>query len=893
MSENMNSKHKNNSRRELKNKRDTHNRKGRAKRVIEEVIGKVSLTREGYGFIVVPDREIDIFVSARSLRGALNNDIVRVATKGTSRGEKAEGEVLEIVERSKKPFIGILQIVEREAWVIVESKFMPYDIQVPMDQAPIEAQGQKVAVLVKEWTRGATNPFGEIVDILGEPGDNNTEMHAILAEFGLPYKFADGVESAAGDIPTAIEPEEIKKRRDFRRVLTVTIDPVDAKDFDDAISYKVLKNGNLEIGVHIADVTHYVKPKDIVDREAVERGTSVYLVDRTVPMLPEILSNNLCSLRPNEEKLTFSAVFEVDNNANIVDEWYGRTVIKSCRRYAYEQVQKMIESDGKYTLEYLDAKGKVVKPAQMRSLLDSREVEITDVKKRGIRFTDKEVSEAVMKLHNIASTLRARRFNSGSISFERPEMKILVDESGKPVDIIQKITKEANWLVEEFMLLANKGVATYVTKKMAIKEPTFIYRVHDEPNYDKIQNLRDFVKHFGYKMGATPNAKTAAIEINKLLDKVKGTPQSSAIEIIALRSMARAKYTTDNVGHYGLAFDFYSHFTSPIRRYPDMMVHRLLAHYLDKGKSADKGRYEDLCKHCSTREQIATDAERSSIKYKLTEYMQDKVGNEYEGTISGVTEWGIYVEIEPSHAEGMVMLREIKEDFFIYDEKNYCIIGKSSRVRLTLGDKVRIKVTRANLEQKLIDFSLIWDYEKWGKSSRPERRERGESEVGNSRRRSERSEKGERSERFGERTGEAKRGDKPERQEGSRRDKAKKRDAELTSEGVKREYKKRKTTTSEEGESKKRVSRTKKNKEREEIEREVERVVNNSYESSYAEDSRQEDGENNGKIPFYAAIAGKAKSAAKKVGKGVKKAVGRGVKKAVGRGVKKSNKKVK
>lgn len=861
MSENKKSQYRNGKRSDRRGGSSNNKRKGSENRVVEEVVGKVSLTREGYGFIVVPDREVDIFVSARSLRGALNNDIVRVATKGTSRGEKAEGEVLEIVERSKKPFIGILQIVEREAWVIVESKFMPYDIQVPMEQAPIEAQGQKVAVLVKEWPRGATNPFGEIVDILGAPGDNNTEMHAILAEFGLPYKFADGVESAAGDIPTAIEPEEIKKRRDFRRVLTVTIDPVDAKDFDDAISYKVLKNGNLEIGVHIADVTHYVKPKDIVDREAVERGTSVYLVDRTVPMLPEILSNNLCSLRPNEEKLTFSAVFEVDSNANIIDEWYGRTVIKSCRRYAYEQVQKMIESDGKYTLEYLDAKGKVVKPAQMRSLLENREVEITDVKKRGIRFTDKEVSDAVMKLHQIASTLRARRFSTGSISFERPEMKILVDDSGKPVDIIQKITKEANWLVEEFMLLANKGVATYVTKKMAIKEPTFIYRVHDEPNYDKIQNLRDFVKHFGYNMGATPNAKTAAIEINKLLDKVKGTPQSNAIEIIALRSMARAKYTTDNVGHYGLAFDFYSHFTSPIRRYPDMMVHRLLAHYLDKGKSADKGKYEDLCKHCSTREQIATDAERSSIKYKLTEYMQDKVGNEYEGTISGVTEWGIYVEIEPSHAEGMVMLREIKEDFFIYDEKNYCIIGKSSRVKLTLGDKVKIKVTRANLEQKLIDFSLIWDYENWGKSSRPERRERGEREYGNSRRRSERSEKGERSERS-ERSSEAKRGGKPERQEGSRRDKAKKRDA-----------------NSGEGEYKKRTSRAKKIEEREELEREVERVVNNSYESSYAENNASEAVENNGKIPFYAAVAGKAKSAAKKVGKSVKKAVSKGVKK--------------
>ena len=550
-------------------------------------------------------------------------------------------------------------------------------------------------------------PVGKIIDILGEPGENDTEMHAILAEFGLPYRFNPAVEDAAARIPVKIEEKEIKRRRDMRDMLTVTIDPADAKDFDDAVSLQELENGNYEIGVHIADVTHYVRPHDIIDKEAYERGTSVYLVDRTVPMLPEVLSNNLCSLRQGEDKLTYSAIFEMTPAGKVVKRWFGRTIINSDRRYSYEQAQEIIESSGDYTLKYL---------GEMGSGVETKSIKVSSRKRKGESYSDKEVASAILALHSIAGKLREQRFQSGSISFERPEMKVIVDANGKPVDVVQKISREANWLIEEFMLLANREVATCVTKGLRLKEPTFVYRVHDEPDYDKVRNLKDFVKHFGYQMGSVNNGREVAAELNALLEKAKGKPECGAIEIIALRSMSRAKYSTDNVGHYGLGFDYYTHFTSPIRRYPDMMVHRLLTHYLDKGKNEEKNRWEELCKHSSNREHLATEAERSSIKYKLAEYMQDKVGQEFDGSVSGITEWGMYVEIEPTKVEGMVMLREIKEDFFIYDEKNYCLIGKSTRKRFTLGDKVRIKVSKTNLEQKLIDYTLVWDTE-WNRSS--------------------------------------------------------------------------------------------------------------------------------------------------------------------------------
>lgn len=657
-----------------------------------ELVGQMLMSKEGYGFVRVEGREDDIYIPARKMRGALNGDTVAIlAASGVSaskkregRGGSAEGEVLRVLERSKKPYVGILQIIGGKAWVIIESRVMPYDVQVPLESVQREDEGKKVAVLVNRWERRDDAPWGEIVDVLGVPGENNTEMHAILAEYGLPYKFPDAVERAAATIPVEITPDEIARRRDFRDICTFTIDPADAKDFDDALSFRTLESGNFEVGVHIADVTHYVRPGDILDKEAYERGTSVYLVDRTVPMLPEVLSNNLCSLREGEEKLTFSAVFEMNAKAKVIKRWFGRTVIKSNKRFSYEQAQEIIEAA---------AAGQAVPDAEQAPQS---------------AVVQPEVRRAVLELHKLASIMRAKRFAEGSISFERPEMKVIVDSNGKPLDVVEKITKEANWLIEEFMLLANREVAYYVTKSLKSKAPTFVYRIHETPNEEKIKSLSDFVKNFGYKFTPSKNPREIATELNALMDESKGRPENAAISILALRSMARAEYSTDNVGHYGLGFDYYTHFTSPIRRYPDMMVHRLLARYMDKGRSEKKQLFEQMCQHASAREQLATEAERASIKYKTVEFMQDKLGKEYDGTISGITEWGLYVQIEPTKVEGMVALRDIKGDYFVFDEKRYCLRGKSSRQVFTLGDKVRVKVERTNLEQKLLDYSLVW-----------------------------------------------------------------------------------------------------------------------------------------------------------------------------------------
>ena len=705
-------------------RKSNHRGRGRGKKekkVFPIVEGRVQMTREGYAFIIVEGEEDDVFVKASKTRGALHGDTVRVAvTREKTDRQRREGEVVEILVRSPKPFIGVLHVVAGQAWVLMQSRFMPYDITIPFTESdksryrrhkvrnqsvaeqkdetgylkPLPQEdvyavhgvfelgedgygrrelqarsGMKVAAVVDDWPRGEMSPRGHIVDVLGEPGDNDTEMHAILAEYALPYRFESAVANAADQISEEITAEDIAGRRDFRNVLTFTIDPADAKDFDDALSFRRLENGNYEVGVHIADVTHYVRPGSVVDEEARSRGTSVYLVDRTVPMLPEKLCNKLCSLRPHEEKLTFSAVFEITPRARIADQWFGKTVIYSDQRFAYEDAQAIIEAG-------------------------------PGVSHEGV---SEDVKEAVLILNDLASKLRKKRFASGAISFERPEMKVEVDEKGKPVNVYQKISKEANWLIEEFMLLANRSVAEFVAKA----KKTFVYRVHDEPNQEKIENLRNFIGNFGYRMGSTNNGKEISKELNALFAAAKDTPEYNAIELLSLRTMAKARYDTENLGHYGLAFKYYTHFTSPIRRYPDMMVHRLLEQYLAGGASASEDKYAKMCKYATEREIVAAEAERASIKYKLVEFMEDKVGFTFGGHVSGLTEWGMYVEVEPTKIEGMVPLRDIKSDFFEFDADRYRLVGRRSKIVYNLGDPVRIRVKKTNLEQKLLDYELI------------------------------------------------------------------------------------------------------------------------------------------------------------------------------------------
>lgn len=704
------------------------------KKVFPVVTGKVQMTREGYAFVIVEGEDDDVFVKASKTRGALHGDTVRVTVTREKTDKRREGEIIEIIERSPKPFIGVLHVVGNQAWVLMQSRFMPYDITIPFTETDkqryrrhkvkgqsmaepkdetgwlkplgdelyaihrvyelgedgygrqelVARSGMKVAAVVDDWPRSEMSPRGHIVDVLGEPGDNDTEMHAILAEYALPYRFESEVANAADQISEEITAEDLKGRRDFRKTLTFTIDPADAKDFDDAISFRKLENGNYEIGVHIADVTHYVRPGSVVDKEAEARGTSVYLVDRTVPMLPEKLCNKLCSLRPHEEKLTFSAVFEMTPLGRVAGQWFGKTVIYSDFRFAYEEAQAIIEAGPKAVHE-------------------------------GVT---EEIKDAILILNGLAAKLRKKRFASGAISFERPEMKVEVDEKGRPVNVYQKVTKEANWLIEEFMLLANRTVAEFVATgcrgtgdapaKGARKQAkTFVYRVHDEPNQEKVENLRNFIGNFGYKMGPTNSGKEISKELNSLFAAAKDTPEYNAIELLSLRTMAKARYDTENLGHYGLAFKYYTHFTSPIRRYPDMLVHRLLAQYLEGGESARKETYDKLCKHASEREIVAAEAERASIKYKLVEFMQDKVGYTFGGHISGLTEWGMYVEIEPTMIEGMVALRDIRSDFFEFDQDHYRLVGKRSGLVYNLGDPVRIRVKKTNLEQKLLDYELI------------------------------------------------------------------------------------------------------------------------------------------------------------------------------------------
>jgi ribonuclease R len=627
------------------------------------VIGNVDMQPQGFAYVNSEEIERPVLISSRNLGHAMMGDKVKVRLFARRKKHDLEGEIIEIIERAKSVFVGTVQISRNFAFLIPTGK-AGFDIFIPLEKLNGATNGQKAIAEINEWPPNAKNPFGEIIEVLGNAGDNDTEMHAILAEFELPHKFPENVDKAAEKIPLEIPDEEIKKRRDMRGTTTFTIDPHDAKDFDDALSLRPLENGNWEVGIHIADVTHYVTPNTIIEDEAQSRATSVYLVDRVVPMLPERLSNGVCSLRPKEDKLCFSAVFELSDEAVIKKEWFGKTVIHSNRRFNYEEAQEIIETG------------------------------------------QGDLADEILKLDTLAKKLRDLRFADGSIAFERVEIKFETDEKGKPLSVYFKESKDSNKLIEEFMLLANKRVAEYIGKAEKGKTPkTFVYRIHDKPDPDKLSDFNTFIQRFGYGIQlATPRAISSSL--NNLLNNVRGRKEQNLVETLAIRTMAKAAYSTRNIGHYGLSFEYYTHFTSPIRRYPDMMVHRLLEKYLNRGRSVNEQKYENLCKHSSEMETRAANAERASIKYKQVEFMQDHIGNEYKGVISGVTDWGIYVELE-NKIEGMVPIRELDDDFYIFDEKNYSLVGRHTHNIYQLGDDVRVKIWRTNLEKKQLDFQLV------------------------------------------------------------------------------------------------------------------------------------------------------------------------------------------
>ncbi|MFQ3306701.1 MAG: ribonuclease R [Polaribacter sp.] len=654
-------------------------------------IGTLDITSNGNGYFISDDYEDDIFIPNNNLGKGLHQDTVKAYVYKIRSGKKMEADVVEILERAKTEFVGVLQKNKNFGFVVPDNNKMYADIFISENKMNGAEHGDKVQAKIIDWPKNSKNPFGKITTVLGKPGDHNTEMHSILLEYDLPYEFELEVEKEAENLSIDITKEEISKRRDMRKDLTFTIDPKDAKDFDDALSFTKLENGNYEVGIHIADVSHYLEPKTILDDEAYKRATSVYLVDRVVPMLPEMLSNGVCSLRPHEEKLTFSAVFEINEKAEIIKEWFGRTVTYSDQRFAYEEAQAIIEN-----CVLSEGLGAYKMPANI-SIVD-KEYTVT-----------KEVVKATLKLDELAKILRKKRMKDGAISFDRVEVKFNLDEKANPVGVFFKESKDANKLIEEFMLLANRKVAEYIGfSKGKATNRTFIYRVHDEPNDEKLASLQNMVRKFGYSIN-TDTKETTSASLNQLLSDVHGKAESNMIETLTIRTMSKAVYTTQNIGHYGLSFDYYSHFTSPIRRYPDVMTHRLLQHYLDGGDTPKADKYEEKCKHASNREELASKAERSSIKYMQVKYMQDHKDEVFDGVITGTTEWGIYVEISSNKCEGMVRIRDIKSDYFVFDEKQYAIIGQSSKKMYQLGDEVKIKVKKTDLERKHLDFNLIED----------------------------------------------------------------------------------------------------------------------------------------------------------------------------------------
>ena len=638
--------------------------------------GKIDMTSRKTAFFVCPEFSEDVFIPTNNLNHALDKDLVKVYVYNRRKGKRPEGEVVEVVERHKTEFVGVIDIQKNFAFVTTANPKMYTDIFIPKDKIGDAENGDVVLVNIEDWPKRADSPFGSVLKVLGKPGEHNTEIHAILAEYGLPDTFPVEVAHFAEQIDTTIHESEIKKRRDMRQTLTFTIDPKDAKDFDDALSFQKLDNGNFEIGIHIADVSHYLQEGTILDDEAYSRATSVYLVDRVVPMLPEVLSNFACSLRPNEEKYTFSAIFEITNKAVIKNQWFGRTVINSNQRFAYEEAQHIIETKEAHI------------PAEIS--LTSEDYTV-----------DNQTVEAILILDDLAKIMRQKRMDDGAISFDKVEVKFNLSADGEPEGVFFKISKDANHLIEEFMLLANKKVAEFIGRQ----KKTFIYRIHDEPNEDKLLAMQTVIEKFGYKIDFKSGSVSQAL--NALMQEAKGQKAQNLIDTLAIRSMSKAKYSTANIGHYGLSFDYYSHFTSPIRRYPDVMVHRLLQHYLDAGKTANAEIFEAKCLHCSSMEGLATHAERDSIKYMQVKYMQNHKDEAFLGVISGVTEWGIYVEIIENKCEGMVRIREIKDDYYTFDEKQYALVGATTKQLLQLGDEVFVKVKTADLVKKQLDFFFI------------------------------------------------------------------------------------------------------------------------------------------------------------------------------------------